>query len=79
MKFVKGLRHVPYGTALQRLRLFSLVRRRIGIYKIMHGLLDFFSDTIFAAPPALGFEIILSRFINSGVKPVAVNVHLAFE
>ncbi len=27
VKFVKGLRHAPYETALQRLRLFSLVRR----------------------------------------------------
>ncbi len=43
VKFVKGLRHVPYETALQRLHLFSLVRRRIRgdlicMYKIMHGL-----------------------------------------
>ncbi len=29
VKFVKGLRHVPYETALQRLQLFSLTRRRI--------------------------------------------------
>ncbi len=29
VKFVKGLRHVPYETALQRLQLFSLIRRRI--------------------------------------------------
>ncbi len=46
MKFVKGLHHDPYETALQRLRLFSLVRKRIRgdliyMYKIMHGLLDF--------------------------------------
>ncbi len=43
VKFLKGLRHVLYETALQRLQLFSLVRRRIrgdliGLYKIMHGL-----------------------------------------
>ncbi len=29
VKFVKGLRHVPYETALHRLQLFSLIRRRI--------------------------------------------------
>ncbi len=29
MKFMKGLRHVPYKTALQQLRLFSLIHRRI--------------------------------------------------
>ncbi len=75
VKFVKGLRHVPYETALQRLRLFSLVRRRISgnlicMYKIIYGLLNF---------PALGFAVILSRFINSGVKPVAANMRSAFE
>ncbi len=48
--FVKGLRHV-----LRRLQLFSLIRRRIrgdliGMYKIMHGLLDFPCDAVFAAP-----------------------------
>ncbi len=55
LKFVKWLRHVPYETALQRLRLFSLVRRRIRgyliyTYKIMRGLLDFPCDAVFAAP-----------------------------
>ncbi len=29
VKFVKGLRYVPYETALHRLQLFSLIRRRI--------------------------------------------------
>ncbi len=50
----KGLRHVPYETALQQLRQFSLVRRRICgdlicMHKIMHGLLDFPCDAVFAA------------------------------
>ncbi len=49
-------------SSLQRLRLFSLVRRRIRgdlifMYKLMHGLLDFPCDAVFAAPPALGFEV----------------------
>ncbi len=55
VKFVKGLRHVPYETALQWLQLFSLIRRRIRgalicMYKIMHGLLDFLRDAVFAVP-----------------------------
>ncbi len=56
---VKGLRHVPCETALQRLRLFYLVCRRIRgdlicIYKIMHGLLSFECDGVFAAPIRFG-------------------------
>ncbi len=52
---VKFVRHVPYDIALQRLQLFSLVRRRIRgalicMYKIMHGLLDFPFDAVFAVP-----------------------------
>ncbi len=59
--FVKGLRHAPYGTALQRLQLFSLIRRRISgdlicMYKIMHGLLDFPCDAVFAAPTRIGLR-----------------------
>ncbi len=30
-------------------------------------------------PPALGFEVIPSRFTNSGVKPVDANMHSVFE
>ncbi len=45
----------------------------------MHALLDFSCDAVFAAPPALGFEVILSRFTNSGVIPVAFNMHSALE
>ncbi len=56
---VKGLRHVPYETALQRLQLFPLIRRRIRgdlicMYKLMHGLLDFPCDGVFAAPTRIG-------------------------
>ncbi len=55
VKIVKGLHHAPYETALQRLQLFSLVRRRIRgdficMYEIMHGLLDFPCGAVFAAP-----------------------------
>ncbi len=54
-------RHVPYETALQRLQLFSLIRRRIRgdlicMYKIMHGLLNFPCDTVFAAPTRIGLR-----------------------
>ncbi len=61
VKFVKGLRHVPYETALQRLQLFSLIRRRIRgdlicMYKIMHGLLDFPCNAVFAAPTRIGLR-----------------------
>ncbi len=56
-----NLRHVPYETALQRLRFFSLVRRRIRgdlicMYRIMHGLLDFPCETVFAAPTRIGLR-----------------------
>ncbi len=61
VKFVKGLRHVPYETALQWLQLFSLIRRRIRddlicMYKIMHGLLNFPCDAAFAAPTCIGLR-----------------------
>ncbi len=84
VKFVKGLRHGPYETALQRLQLFSLVRRRIRgnlicMYKIMHGLLDFNVTQSLLPPPTLGFEVILSSFTNSGVRPVATTMRSAFE
>ncbi len=49
------------------------------MYKIMHGLFDFPCDSVFAAPPAMGFEVILSRFTNRGVEAVAVNMRSAFE
>ncbi len=49
VRFVKGLRHVPYEAALQRLWLFPLVRGRIR------------GDLI------------------SVVKPIAANMHSAFE
>ncbi len=61
VKFVKGLRHVPYETALQQLQLFSLARRRIlgnlfCMYKIMHGPLNFPCDTVFAVPTRTGLR-----------------------
>ncbi len=49
------------------------------MYQVMHGLLDFPCDAVFVAPPALGFEVILSRLANSGVKPVAANMRSVFE
>ncbi len=61
VKFAKGLRNVPYEAALQRLWLFSLVRRRICgklicMCNILHGLLDFPCDTAFAAPTRFGIR-----------------------
>ncbi len=57
----KGPRHVTYETALQRMQLFSLARRRthgdlICMSKIMHGLLDFPYGTVFAAPTRIGLR-----------------------
>ncbi len=40
----------------------------------MHGLLNVPCDAGFAAPLALGFVVMLSRFTNSGVEPVAANM-----
>ncbi len=45
----------------------------------MQGILDFPCDAVFAAPTALGFEVILLRFTNSDVKPVTVNTCSALE
>ncbi len=45
----------------------------------MYDLLDFPCDAVFAAPTCTGFKVILSRFTNSSVKPVAVNMRSAFE
>ncbi len=59
MKLVKGLRHVPYETALRRLQLFSLIRIRgdlICMYKILHGLLDVLCDAVFAVPTRIGLR-----------------------
>ncbi len=61
MKPVKGLRHVAYEAALQWLRLFfpSVVKESVvalSMYKIMHGLLDFPCDAVFAAPTRFGLR-----------------------
>ncbi len=74
--FVKGLCHVLYEAAPQRLRLFTLVRGRIRgdlicMYKIC--------DAVLLPPLALGFTVILSRFTNSGVRPVATSMRSALE
>ncbi len=58
------LRNVPYETALQRLQLFSPIRRRIRgelscMYEIVHGLLNFSCDVIFAATLTVGFQGLL--------------------
>ncbi len=41
--------------------------------------LTFLAAQSLLPPPALGFEVILPRFTNSGVKPVAANMRLAFD
>ncbi len=55
LKFVKGLRHVPYEAALKQLRLFSFTHRRIrgdliAMFRITHGLLEFPVSSTFAHP-----------------------------
>ncbi len=61
LKFVKGLRHVPYEAALDQLRLFSLTRRRIcgdliAMFKITHDLLEFPMASTFAYPTRQGLR-----------------------
>ncbi len=61
LKFVKGLRHVPYEAALKQLRLFSLAHRRIrgnltAMFKITHGLLGFPMASTFAHPTRKGLR-----------------------
>ncbi len=81
MKFVKGLRHVPYEAALQWLKLFSLTRKRmrgdlIYMFKIMHDLLDFPCDTVFDAPSRIGLRghtfKILSTVVEDPSPPTCV-------
>ncbi len=61
MKFVKGLRHVPYEAALKQLRLFSLTHQRIrgdliAMFRITHGLLEFPVASTFAHPTRKGLR-----------------------
>ncbi len=54
-------KNFPYEAALQRLRRFSLVRRRtrrdlICMNKIMHGLLDCPCDAVFTVPTCIGLR-----------------------
>ncbi len=55
LKFVKGLRHVPYEAAIKQLRLFSFIHRRIrgdliAMFKITRGFLEFHMEVTFAHP-----------------------------
>ncbi len=59
LKFVKGLRHVPYEAALKQLRLFYLTHRQIrgdliAMFKITHGLLEFPMASTFVYPTRQG-------------------------
>ncbi len=61
LKFVKGLRHVPYEAALKQLRLFSLTHGRIrgdliAMFKITHGLLEFPMASTFVYPTRQGLR-----------------------
>ncbi len=61
LKFVKGLRHVPYEAALKQICLFSLTHRRIrgglvAIIKITHDLLGFPTASTFAHPTRKGLR-----------------------
>ncbi len=61
LKFVKGLRHVPYEAALKQLCPFSLTHRRIRgdlitMFRITHGLLEFSMASNFANPTRKGLR-----------------------
>ncbi len=47
--------------------------------KIVHGLLGFLWDAVFAAPPDLDFAVMLSTFTNSGLKTDAANMPSALD
>ncbi len=51
----------------------------IFMYEIMHSLRDFPCGSDLLPLSALGFEVKLSRFASSGVKPVAANMRSAFK
>ncbi len=62
LKFVKGLRHVPYEAALKQLRPFSLTQRRIrgeliAMFKITHGLLEFPMKSTFVHSTRKGLQV----------------------
>ncbi len=61
LKFVKGLRHVPYEAALKQLRLFSFTHRRIrgdlkAMFEKAHGLLEIPMSSPFAHPNRKGLR-----------------------
>ncbi len=61
LKFVKGLRHVPYEAALKQLRQFSLLHRRIlgdliAMFKITYGLLENPMVSTFVYPTRQGLR-----------------------
>ncbi len=61
LKFVKGLRHVPYDAALKKLRIFSLTHRRIrgeliAMFNITHDLLKFPMASTFVYPTHQGLR-----------------------
>ncbi len=81
-KLMEGLPHVPYETAHRMPRLFLLARRRtrgnlISRCKIASGHLNFPRGGIFDTPHALGFTVMLSKFINNGVTPDAAKMFSA--
>ncbi len=48
------------------------------MHRIVYGLLNFPRDAVFAAADALGLAVMLSKFTDSGVKPVAATMPSAF-
>ncbi len=66
VKFVKGLRYVPYEAAPQQLRLFSLTHRRIlgecPCSKIIHGLLVFPMESTFTPLTRKGIRAHAHKF-----------------
>ncbi len=67
LKFVKGLRHVPYEAAPKQFQLFSLTHRRIrgdliSMFKITHGLLEFPMESSFTHPTRTGLRGLAYKF-----------------
>ncbi len=71
LKFVKGLRHVLYKAAP-----FHSPYKTLFACSIIS---TFHATQFLLPPPTLGLAVMLSKFTNSGVKPVAVNTLSALK
>lgn len=79
VKFSKRLTQVPYEADLQRLRLVSLVCRRInGRDNTAHGLSDFPCNAVFTAPTHYGLRCHAFK-IHRDVTPGVASMPSAVE